>query len=361
MDAGGTIDKLMVADTAESPADSFTSQVPITQNPDILVSMDADVHNVNDAGDVINYTVTVENTGNLTLTNIAVIDNPDIGLVYVSGDTDSDGELDVNETWIYTGSYTVTQDDIDAGIPIHTEVTVSSDEGDSETGVENVAVRNTAPVAVDDAYSMHWSDINLIVDAEDGVLTNDSDANLNPMTAELATDVVNGALILVTDGSFTYTPDSDYTGLGDSFTYRAYDGFEYSEPAKVIITFTNTRPDGGADVYSTDANTPLMVAALSGLLSNDNDVDGDPMVVVLYEDLTSGQGVLDLEDDGSFIFTPADGFTGDATFTYRAFDGLEYSDPVTVTIHVSNLRYYLPLIVNIYKPGNWYYLPLISN
>jgi uncharacterized repeat protein (TIGR01451 family) len=361
MDLGDAIQTEVTSDSNESPQDSITTIVPIVQNPDILVIMDADVHNVNDAGDVINYTVTVENTGNITLTSIEVIDNPDISLVYVTGDTDSDGELDVNETWIYTGSYTVTQDDIDAGIPIHTEVTVSSDEGDSETGVENVAIRNTPPVAVDDAYSMHWSDVNLSVDAEGGVLTNDSDVNLNTMTAELVTDVVNGALSLLTDGSFTYTPDSGYTGLSDSFTYRAYDGFEYSEPATVIITFTNTRPDGEADEYSTNANTPLIVAALSGLLSNDNDVDGDPMVVELYEDLPSGQGVLDLEDDGSFIFTPADGFTGEVTFSYRAFDGLEYSDPVTVTIHISNLRYYLPLIFNIYKPGRWYYLPLISN
>jgi gliding motility-associated-like protein/uncharacterized repeat protein (TIGR01451 family) len=32
-----------------------------------------------------------------------------------SGDTDGDNELDVTETWIYTGSYTITQNDIDAG------------------------------------------------------------------------------------------------------------------------------------------------------------------------------------------------------------------------------------------------------
>ena len=32
-----------------------------------------------------------------------------------SGDTDGDTELDVTETWIYTGTYTITQDDIDAG------------------------------------------------------------------------------------------------------------------------------------------------------------------------------------------------------------------------------------------------------
>jgi hypothetical protein len=33
---------------------------------------------------------------------------------YSSGDTDSDGAIDVNEIWLYTASYTVTQADLDA-------------------------------------------------------------------------------------------------------------------------------------------------------------------------------------------------------------------------------------------------------
>ena len=36
-------------------------------------------------------------------------------LAYASGDTNNDDELDVDETWTYTGSYTVTQSDIDNG------------------------------------------------------------------------------------------------------------------------------------------------------------------------------------------------------------------------------------------------------
>ena len=72
-------------------------------------------------GELIDYTFTVTNTSNVSLSNIVVSDplfeapNPVVAIVFVSGDTDGDSELDVTETWIYTASYAITQDDIDAG------------------------------------------------------------------------------------------------------------------------------------------------------------------------------------------------------------------------------------------------------
>ncbi|MGB8252349.1 MAG: cadherin-like domain-containing protein, partial [Anaerolineaceae bacterium] len=56
------------------------------------------------------------------------------------------------------------------------------------------------------------------------------------------------------------------------------------------------------------------------------------------------QGTLTLNTDGSFTFTPADDFSGDATFTYQADDGLELSTIVTVTIHVVAFKVFLPLL-----------------
>lgn len=76
------------------------------------------------AGNVISYTVTVANTGNLTLKTLVpsdnlrngsgqVLPNPPV-LVLISGD-DGDGLLQVTETWTYTGSFTLTQAAIDSG------------------------------------------------------------------------------------------------------------------------------------------------------------------------------------------------------------------------------------------------------
>ena len=67
----------------------------------------------NSVGDVINYQMLVTNTGNTALDNVQVSDPLLTNETFVSGDTDSDGRLDVSETWTYSGSYAVTQADLD--------------------------------------------------------------------------------------------------------------------------------------------------------------------------------------------------------------------------------------------------------
>ncbi|WP_369753855.1 gliding motility-associated C-terminal domain-containing protein [Flavobacterium sp. WC2409] len=68
-------------------------------------------------GDVVTYTFTVTNLGNVSLHDVAVLD-PHIDLstiVLQSGDSNSNSILEVNENWIYTATYTVDQSDIDTG------------------------------------------------------------------------------------------------------------------------------------------------------------------------------------------------------------------------------------------------------
>ena len=68
------------------------------------------------AGDVINYTITVENTGNMTLTGVPVTDPNAEG----AGDRArrrrlvTRRPLEVGETWSYTAAHTVTQAEIDS-------------------------------------------------------------------------------------------------------------------------------------------------------------------------------------------------------------------------------------------------------
>ena len=68
-----------------------------------------------------------------------------------------------------------------------------------------------------------------------GVLGNDTDGDNDPLTAELITDVSHGTLTLNANGSFTYEPAANFYGT-DAFTYRAFDGIDYSELATVTIT-----------------------------------------------------------------------------------------------------------------------------
>lgn len=84
--------------------------------PSLNVTKEADVESITSVGDIINYTIQVENTGDVALTKVTVNDSLIPNLVLSGGDVDNDSELDVNETWRFTGSLTVTQDTVNASI-----------------------------------------------------------------------------------------------------------------------------------------------------------------------------------------------------------------------------------------------------
>lgn len=100
----------------------------------------------------------------------------------------------------------------------------------------------TPPVALDDGY-VTLSNDNLSVDAP-GVLGNDSDSDGDLLSAELVDDSqASGNFLLDPDGAFEYEPATGFVGI-DTFTYRAYDGTQYSNDATVTFTVTLGAVDG---------------------------------------------------------------------------------------------------------------------
>ena len=129
IDAGADLVNVATADSTESLPDTDTETVTVDQTPSLNIVKTADVVSVDGAGDVISYTITVENTGNTTLTGVTVTDDlATTAPTLVSGDTDLDNALDVDETWPYTATYTVTQADIDAGADLVNVATADSTE-----------------------------------------------------------------------------------------------------------------------------------------------------------------------------------------------------------------------------------------
>ena len=95
----------------------------------------------------------------------------------------------------------------------------------------------------------------------------------------------------------------------------------------------NAAPVANDIAYAVEAGSELLVAA-PGVMSNDTDADGDALSSILEADVSNG--TLALATDGSFTYTPGEGFTGTDTFTYRAHDGTDYSDVANVTITVTS-------------------------
>lgn len=247
----------------------------------------------------------------------------------------ANGEVTLNAD----GSFTYTPD---AGFSGTDSFTYKANDGTADSAaatvtitVEEVVEENHAPVAGDDVYVTDEGQA-LTVPAP-GVLGNDVDADGDPLTATDATQPAHGEVTVNADGSLTYTPDAGFVGL-DVLTYRADDGTDRSAPARVTVVVDrvdepNTAPIAVGDVFTTDEGTELAITA-PGVLGNDIDVDGDPITATGVTQPDHGQ--VTLATDGSFTYTPDEGFAGMDTFTYRAHDGTVASAPATVTIIVDD-------------------------
>lgn len=65
---------------------------------------------------VVNYTYTVSNVGKVAMIGVWVTDNKCSTVKFLSGDTNKDSKLDINETWFYSCSKTVSQTETNTAI-----------------------------------------------------------------------------------------------------------------------------------------------------------------------------------------------------------------------------------------------------
>lgn len=192
---------------------------------------------------------------------------------------------------------------------------------------------NSGPTASSDFYSVN-EDSKLTVNAADGVLQNDVDIDGDPLTISLLSSVTHGDLTFAADGSFSYVPVADYFG-SDSFTYKINDGFINSQTVSVTITVNsvNDLPTATGESYVTDEDATLTVNVASGVLPNDDDLESPTLTAVLVDDVQ--HGVLTLNANGSFTYVPELDYNGVDFFTYKAFDGTDYSNVVTVDLTIN--------------------------
>jgi len=196
---------------------------------------------------------------------------------------------------------------------------------------------NTAPTAVDDAYTTPGQ--TLLSVTAPGVLANDTDPDEDPLTASIVTNPGHAAtngFTFSADGSFSYTPATGFFGA-DSFTYQANDGHGGTDTATVSITVTapNDPPQAVQDAYTTAEDTLLTVTA-PGVLANDTDPEEDPLTVSLVTGPAhAAANGFTLQANGSFSYQPAANFFGTDSFTYAVNDGHGGADTTVVSLTVT--------------------------
>ncbi|MCV6979995.1 tandem-95 repeat protein [Mycolicibacterium pulveris] len=210
---------------------------------------------------------------------------------------------------------------------------LGGDAGHASTATVTVTVApvNDAPEAVDDFVTVVEDSGVTAID----VLGNDTDVDGDALSVIGVGAAANGIASL-TDGVVTYAPDADFHGT-DTFSYTISDGMGATATATVTVTVTPEQdpPVAGDDTYTTQEDTPITIPA-PGVLGNDFDADGDFMLVELAD--PPGEGIVSLEADGSFTYSPNADFHGIDSFTYTVSDGNGGTGSATVYVTVDSVN-----------------------
>lgn len=212
---GGTSDTDTIAITVQPPTFAFT------------ISKTTPTGNVTAAGQVISYTITINNTGTGSFVSPAVSDVLDqngattaLALTGPAGDGGVAGTMEGGETWTYTASHTVTQANMDDANDLVNTVTFNPAEMASNTASATTTITANPSLGVVKSSSAPGFTTDNILEAPAGT-------------------VVTYTYTVTNDGNQTIgnvdIDDSGHTGLGT-----------WTDPVHIGIT-DNGLPGGSSD------------------------------------------------------------------------------------------------------------------
>ncbi len=167
-------------------------------------------------------------------------------VAYVSGDTDADGLLDVDETWTYQGDYTITQADVDAG-QVYNEATGSAYFGQTEytdTDDETITATNLPPSLTCPVMPV----ITPCSQTVSGLAAQFSDPNNNIVSL---TWTMTGATITSSPATGINNLDTYTFGWGTTtVTYTVTDALGLTDFCSFTITITPCEANGNFCTYT---------------------------------------------------------------------------------------------------------------
>ncbi|RYY34715.1 MAG: DUF11 domain-containing protein, partial [Sphingobacteriaceae bacterium] len=261
--------KSTVAGSCDGKVFTVTVNVPVCSS--VSVAKNADVTSVANAGDVINYTIVVTNTGNAKQNSVAVSD-PFVTLsAAVKTNGNNDATLDKGEVWTYTGVYTVKQADLDNnGKPtlnsglINNTATFSSTEITTQTASNKVAIVTSGKLQL----------------VKTGILSANGDEITYSFLVKNTGNVTINNLKL-SDNKITGNITLAKTTLLPNETTTASATYQITTAEKLSGTVTNTATVKGNNQQGAE------VTAISGSTTNNT----DPTVIKT--------GVYPLNDEGT--------------------------------------------------------------
>lgn len=169
--------------------------------------------------------------------------------------------------------------------------------------------------------------------------TNESSQSVSFTVSVDDPSLFSGAVALDGNGRLTFTPRAETVGSSlvrvtlrdNGGTADGGDDSSAEVRFRIKIGDVNDPPDPGDDQIETPEDTQITF----DVLTNDTDIDGDPITFVSYSGDGGSLGVLASLGGGDFTFKPALNATGSTTFTYEVSDGAGGSGSATVTLTVT--------------------------
>lgn len=237
-----------------------TAEVAITRNPDMTFEKTSLVTDGHLVGGSIDYTFTVENTGNVTLTDISIEDIP-LGLTGATALAATPDPLAPGQTATVTASRVITQSDLDAGLVTNTATAFATDpEGEvmERTDTVDTDLDQRPSVTLDKSAAVSGSGILGDTITYSFKVTNTGNVTLENVTI---TDPMTGlGAITLTEGDADNLAPNDEVVFEASYTITQADidagQVENQATAKAIIKGSgNTTADASDDDDETVALT----------------------------------------------------------------------------------------------------------
>jgi VCBS repeat-containing protein len=317
-------------------SDNFTYKVNDGTSDSGAASVTISVTSVNDIPAALNDFYSTDEDKELIISSPGILGNDtdfegDALTAILMGNT-SHGSMTLNAD----GSFTYLPDAEYSGTDSFTyKANDSMDDSNLATVTITVVSVNDNPKAGNEEYTID-EDTTLDVPAP-GVLSNVTDSDGDPMTAVLVADATFGSVTLNADGSFIYTPNTNFSG-NDSFTFKANDGSADSNVAMVTI-HVNPINDAPELIGVPHEATADELAAME-FDANATDPDS-PAQILTFSLIDAPSGASIDPSNGIFRWTPSkEQGPGNYAFKVRVTDDGTPAlfDEETVTIAVNEVN-----------------------
>ncbi|EOX4454096.1 tandem-95 repeat protein [Vibrio alginolyticus] len=253
------------------------------------------------------------------------IDGDDLSAINLSTN-DENATVEMNED----GSFTITPSENFYG-DIEFTYDVTDGEEVVAAGLDlTVTPVNDAPEPQDQAFTVGEDGLLTFTDAD--LLTGATDVEGDNLTVEGVTYTgADGVLTDNGDGTYSFAPNENFNG-DVNFTFDVSDGTDTtSANIDVSVTPENDPPVAGSTSYTVHEDNSITISD-EQLLANSSDIEGD--VAISSVSYSGNDGVLEINGDGTYTFSPNENFTGDVSLDVVVVDEDGAVDTTTAGITV---------------------------